>query len=441
MNNKKDEISNFIYASEKVFLLDNDESIIYHDIPFENGYSGAIGIEVILQSPTFIRNNYMDLDQLYSYKGLDDNLISKRFCHYNNTPYIPASSIKGMIRNLVEIISYSKLKGKIKENYLNRFDENSNHLSEDIDLSEALFGTLELKGRVNFSHLIANKNFDEDIEDSEKKEILMTPEAKKNKIGWKNYPLSNSLKPSKKGNNEDIVSQFIPLKKDIIFNGKVRFHNLRDFEIGALISALTFHNTAGCFHTIGMAKSLGYGRVKIKIDFKDTEKVLQAFEEKLNIKLFNGKILWHRDKIITELYKRHSFEEVSIIPFSNKISLELEDKKREEREESYLKNIEQYYQDILKNRINLTHPNPSNKKLKSVINSYYKNKIKPYFDINHLNKFLNKNDDIPKDIYKSFEELPKDKKNILILQLIKKRENNTILDDDIKVLFYLLEDN
>jgi len=312
MSNNKDEVSNFINYSEKVFILSDDDRNISHDVPFKNQYSGVIKIDITAKNNIFIRNHYADGDRFYIHPNDDKQIkISHEFCHIKNRDntkqyYIPATSIKGMIRNTLEILSYGKLKGKTLDSYLNDKipdDSNSLHKSDNLDLSEAIFGTTELKGRVNFSHF---KAIGEAKEFKLQKEILMTPEAKRKKFGWKNYPILNSEIKSKKGNNEDIVSEFIPLQRATKFEGKLRFHNLRDFEIGAIISALSFHNTKECYHNIGLAKSLGYGKISIKFDYEHTNTVLQAFEEKINIELFEGKMLWHKSEYIEELLKKHS---------------------------------------------------------------------------------------------------------------------------------------
>lgn len=55
----------------------------------------------------------------------------------------------------------------------------------------------------------------------------------------------------------------IALSRNTAFTGKIRFHNLKHAEIGALLSSLTFHNTKNVFHNIGLAKPLGYGKISI----------------------------------------------------------------------------------------------------------------------------------------------------------------------------------
>ena len=85
--------------------------------------------------------------------------------------------------------------------------------------------------------------------------------------GWKQYPLQPTIQINKPLNdNENIATQFKPLDSGVKFKGKIRFHNLKKVEIGALFSALTFHGRENThFHNIGMAKPLGYGQIEVKI--------------------------------------------------------------------------------------------------------------------------------------------------------------------------------
>jgi hypothetical protein len=69
------------------------------------------------------------------------------------------------------------------------------------------------------------------------------------------------------------------LKENVVFQGKMRYHNLKKEELGALLSALTFHGTKETFHNIGMAKALGYGKIKISIDGSENfQEYLKEFE-------------------------------------------------------------------------------------------------------------------------------------------------------------------
>ena len=93
---------NFVPLNKEVFYPSWADDVS-HDIPFEDGESGELDITITAKSPIFIRNHSDDKDN-----------PSKEFCHFineNNAKeyYIPGSSLKGMIRNVLEIISFSKI--------------------------------------------------------------------------------------------------------------------------------------------------------------------------------------------------------------------------------------------------------------------------------------------------------------------------------------------
>lgn len=88
--------------------------------------------------------------------------------------------------------------------------------------------------------------------------------------------------------NFDTVVKLNPLKEGAVFTGYIHFFNLKKEELGALLSALTFHGQEDkCKHSLGMAKSAGYGSTSIELtqlvvndeDKLDNRKVyLDAFE-------------------------------------------------------------------------------------------------------------------------------------------------------------------
>ena len=194
----------------------------------------------------------------------------------------------------------------------------------EMDLAECIFGRVEgvekvgasLKGRVHIGHAFATNT----VEKMElKEEVLSSPKAsfypfyvhqeiqndkvKKGKYrtfmdsgsdilaGRKRYPIhGNGVKsnppPIIKGKaNEKVTTKFLPLDKGAKFQCTLTYHNLRKAELGALISAITFHNTNDCFHSIGMAKPLGYGKIKVHIEGLNKEEqvtYMQAFETLMN---------------------------------------------------------------------------------------------------------------------------------------------------------------
>jgi len=220
------------------------------------------------------------------------------------------------------------------------------------DLSEVIFGSIHgenpLKGRVFFSHAFAiGEPQTADTVDT----ILGSPKAsyfpfylkqkgdkcqvKEYKTyddedaelrGFKRYPqkgmtISNTTDLKPEAYNPNVRTQFIPLQKGTTFKGTIRFHNLKPAEIGALLSALTFHgqedqNKDQYYHSLGMAKPLGYGTVHIKnvqlkgLRYRDAEFYTNEFEimmdmeiEKLCLQNSQPPISWRDTVSWTELLR------------------------------------------------------------------------------------------------------------------------------------------
>lgn len=94
--------------------------------------------------------------------------------------------------------------------------------------------------------------------------------------GWKRYPVRRDVSPSppptlKDGREVKTASQkvyntFEPHGRGARFRATVHVHNLKREELGALLWAVTFGGrTETHRHSLGMAKSLGYGCVKASI--------------------------------------------------------------------------------------------------------------------------------------------------------------------------------
>ena len=88
--------------------------------------------------------------------------------------------------------------------------------------------------------------------------------------GWKRYPalLSQDGQPDTgmKQESKEVFTHFCPLPAGTTFTGSVRYHNLREVELGALLWSLRLKNQKYHCHSIGMAKPYGFGKVKIEIN-------------------------------------------------------------------------------------------------------------------------------------------------------------------------------
>lgn len=91
--------------------------------------------------------------------------------------------------------------------------------------------------------------------------------------GWKRYVRRKNTW-EKRMNEKKIDTVLKPLKAGAEFEGYVMFHNLRPEELGALLSAITFHGNADtACHQIGMAKPYGYGQVSVSLEGMYVESV------------------------------------------------------------------------------------------------------------------------------------------------------------------------
>lgn len=228
------------------------------------------------------------------------------------------------------------------------------------DLADLIFGSAEhkLRGRVIFGH--AETETAIEINDEIKK-ILSSPKPSfaltylQNKASWdytnlriagrKRYPIKPIADMSAMTTTGDTITNFFPLDSGSTFNCKVKFHNLKAVELGALISAITFHGQqAKCKHSIGMAKAFGFGNVSVSdvtldIKYNNTEyKDINYFLELYKIRMNMFKRDWLTSPELNELFlmaqgvsedKISSFESMSIIVGENNNKNDFQKAKKE----------------------------------------------------------------------------------------------------------------
>lgn len=201
------------------------------------------------------------------------------------------------------------------------------HKKELPDLADLIFGNqkIGLKGRVQFSHAkLITGELDKIVEP-----LMGSPKAsyypiylKQNSSngvlndkfyqtyssntpslkGWKRYPVHD--KETRLFNIDDKqrknVSPFIPLKSGSKFSFKLRYHNLKPEEIGSLLASITLNNSGG-FHSLGFAKSYGYGKIRLVIKNSrlgsGTSDYMESFKNEIQKKIPN----WENSDQIKEL--------------------------------------------------------------------------------------------------------------------------------------------
>lgn len=94
---------NFVPLNDKVFFPDWADKIS-QDEPFEDGLSGFIEVKITAKTRIFVRNGHTKEDatakndHYTSFSRIPDDMY-----------FIPATSIKGELRNLIEIMSFGKM--------------------------------------------------------------------------------------------------------------------------------------------------------------------------------------------------------------------------------------------------------------------------------------------------------------------------------------------
>jgi hypothetical protein len=64
---------------------------------------------------------------------------------------------------------------------------------------------------------------------------------------------------------ESVMTTFQPIKEGARFRFKIRVHNLKREELGALLWAINFGDAPKAYHLLGMGKAFGYGKVKLSV--------------------------------------------------------------------------------------------------------------------------------------------------------------------------------
>lgn len=172
------------------------------------------------------------------------------------------------------------------------------------DLAELIFGAVDesdgtgsLKGRGSFSHAVCQtpspyqqekceailsspkstyypnyivQNEEEGRLTGRHYRTYMDPEARIR--GWKRYPVKTAITVPPLDNEQRASgawNKLFPITDELSFIAKLRFHNLRPVELGAIAWCLNWGGRTGLRHSIGMGKPFGFGQISIGIDKDD----------------------------------------------------------------------------------------------------------------------------------------------------------------------------
>lgn len=275
--------------------------------------------EYIFSSNTTIRYD-VATELIDKFEAIDEKLKDTQWQYYKseNIQRIPVFFYSSDNNN-VDHFGFGRLYKISNTKFLREISPLSTYYATTryaADLAETIFGNVEdrdekrgnirnkisLKGRVNCGHgkIVGSIN---EATISPVDVVLASPKASYYPYylksgnyysqnpeinGFKRYPVHTSPRNSDLNpDNQDIQSVIKPLPAKTQFTAKIRFHNLRKVEIGALLSALTFHgNEKDLHHTIGSGKPLGYGRTSLNIDqikvLKTNDNGEQVYQDQTN---------------------------------------------------------------------------------------------------------------------------------------------------------------
>ena len=327
----KADMSQFIYPFNFVSLGDENE-IEESRGPIKKGdYSGKIVCTLTNLTPISIGSEK-----------------STEFIKFKDKYVIPASSLKGEIRNIVEILTTSCIKN-IKEKHLykkipEKFKpcKNTEHLcfacrlfgSTGNDMEEMSVSQNSYRGRVFFSDAVINKNVNTltlsfllggpRVEEGEPamRRFYTTPSGKirGRKFFWHQKKLfsKNNLTGDFPQSPKKVMSTVSCIDINHEFKFEVHFEKLTAEELGVLVYALELEK--GLLHKFGRAKAYGFGSCEIKVKdiLLDSADKYQSF---ISSTTKDIKFLDDIKKKYINSTKNHVNELKAILAQVNKVSL------------------------------------------------------------------------------------------------------------------------
>ena len=273
---------------------------VSHDLPFEDGLSGELRITLTNHTPLCIGSGKTDpTNHVLPFAAPDGQFV------------IPGSSLKGMLRNVMEIATFGRFsrvdnpelnltgredKPDIHKGLVHALIQRTQRAHLDpaagADLADLIFGhiheQISLRGRVSCGDL--RHDYEQPVTLETYSFLLLSPrphfapahlqqqtgrynskytDPNARLAGWKRYvPQRKDEIQSQQGNGTDVISTLKALPKNERFTGYIRFHNLRNVELGALLWCLNFGGRQGARHVMGMGKSVGMGQVSLDVEIE-----------------------------------------------------------------------------------------------------------------------------------------------------------------------------
>ena len=278
--------------------IDRKDAVGHHKMQDGRWY-GWLDLTLIAKSPVHVASGLIvHRDDLASYIGVDidpdndDVLVLSHVRRKNQgdhryVRYIPGTSLKGVVRSVVEAITYSCLShidskkiDEVAKHHDERLDALKDTCSDETGVCPAcsLFGTLGYAGRVSFRDAsqvagggrIARRPIahppQPDRSQANKHRtqgIIYYTSTARNRLKGRKFYLHGEQPVDTKGKYEAIEV----CKKGSHFQGRVDIEGLSDAELGLLLKSLGFPQEF--LLKVGGSKPFGYGSIAARIGIKD----------------------------------------------------------------------------------------------------------------------------------------------------------------------------
>jgi len=292
-------VNSKIWEEFKFHYFDNDPKNISTDWKWRKGQ-----LKKDIEIPVFFRINpsdpskVKDLGLAYLYKMPYNYSVKERLPQEHRLPFFKPDLAECIFGNTNEI---DALKGRVQFSTawadMNTVNEGDS-INTILGTPRASYYPIYIKQKGNKGSVVRVGNRPD-------YKTYMNPDAEL--AGRKRYPLRETEEQNLTPGTENMNVSFSPLNRGAIFAANINYFNLRPAELGALLSALTFHNNANeCYHGLGMAKPYGFGRVSLTI-LEGAEKdiipeYLNEFESEMNayMQVDNPKFKWCQSDPIKE---------------------------------------------------------------------------------------------------------------------------------------------
>lgn len=241
----------------------------------KNKTSGRINLQIKVLNAIHISMNEYDMEE--------SGILYKKFFRIKEQYAIPGTSIKGMIRNVSEMISNSCIAVSRKaEKYMPDYKKNT--CKNEYCIVCDTFGAMGKKSKIKVSDFIYKENSGENL-------VLGMPSLRAPKVG-KLYIDNNILRGYKIYNHgiESIMKKGTTkcecLMKGSIFNGYIIYEDLDEEELNLICYSLGL--TGNFNNKIGYGKSAYYGSIEITTDNSYYIKCAEEYKNKASIDIRNN---------------------------------------------------------------------------------------------------------------------------------------------------------